>query len=473
MRGRWAALLVAASVVGLGGCAAVAVDPSMGFGGAASIVKERSGREVALDPPDGPVRDRVRGLLASGLTVDAAVEIALLDNRNLRALYSDLGVAQADLVQASLLHNPVADATAGFPVAGGTVDLTFGLAVDVIDVLYVPLRKRVAAARFEETKLRVAAGVLDLAWRTETGFYRHQANEQMVEIRRQVAQSTTAAAGLAQRMREAGNLRELDVDAERALAEEAKIQLRLAEVVARESREELNRLMGLWGEDAAWKTASPRLADPPPEAVDLAHLESRAVERSLELAGAERLVAAAAENVGLDRASSLFPEIVVGGRGERNEGDWESGPGLSLPLPFFDHGQARVARAEAELRRAREMHHALAVRVRSVARAARDRLDGHRDLALHYRSVVLPLRERVVRDTELQYNAMQVGPVDLLRAKEQQIDAARGYVDALREYWTARVDVALLLAGGLPSVEPSAPPAALEQLPRFPFPTLR
>lgn len=473
MTRRRIALLLAASAVTFGGCAAVAVDADVDLGRVAGIVEERAGREVAIDLADGTVRDRVRALLAGGLTADSAVDVALLDNRDLRALYTALGVARADVVQASLLHNPVAGASAGVPVAGGTVDLTLGLAMDVVDLLYAPLRQRVAEARFEEALLRVAAGVLDLAWRAEGSFYRHQANEQMAEIRRQVAQSTAAAASLAERMRAAGNLRALDADTERALAEESKIQLRIAEIAARQSREELNRSMGLWGEDAAWELASPRLADPPAQAPDLAHLESRAVERSLELAGAERLVVAAAENVGLDRASGLFPEIVVGGLGERDQGDWEPGPSLSLPLPFFDRGQARVARAEAELRRARETHHALAVRVRSVARAARDRLEGHRDLALHYRNVVLPLRERVVRDTELQYNAMQAGPLDLLRAKEQQIDGARGYVDALREYWTAHADVALLVAGGLPSVEPSAAPPALEQLPRFPFPTLQ
>ena len=99
----WAPLLlVASSVAGLGGCTAVAVDRRGGFGEVAGIVKERAGREVDLDPTDDSARDRVRRLLENGLSADGAAEIALLENRELRALYSDLGVAQADLVQASL-----------------------------------------------------------------------------------------------------------------------------------------------------------------------------------------------------------------------------------------------------------------------------------------------------------------------------------------------------------------------------------
>ena len=86
--------------------------------------------------------------------VDEAVQIALLNNRELQALYSDLGVAQADLVQAGLLKNPIFDAAILFPVAsGGRPKLELSAVWNFLDIFYVPLRKRVAAARFEEAKL--------------------------------------------------------------------------------------------------------------------------------------------------------------------------------------------------------------------------------------------------------------------------------------------------------------------------------
>ncbi len=462
---------------GLGGCAAVPVDPNAGFPQVAKLVSERTGKEVAWTPgveEAAPAREAIETRLENGLSKDDAVEIALLNNRDLQVLYARLGIAQADLVQASLLHNPVLDAAAGFPVGGGMIDLSFGVVVDFIDLLYVPLRKRVATARFEETKLRVAAEVLDLAWRTQRAFSRHQADEQMLEMRRQVAASTNASFELARRLREAGNIRELDLASEHALAEEARLELRLDEVALRESREQLNALMGLWGEEAqTWAVAPARLPDPPREPLDMQRLESRAVERSLDLAAAEQLIVAAAENVGLDRASGLFPELIAGGRGDRDAPDWEPGPTFTLPLPFFDRGQARIARAQAELRQARELRHALAVRIRAIARSTRDRLAGNRDRALHYRDVLLPVREQVLRETQLQYNAMQLGPMEVLRAKEQQIEAAVRYIDALREYWLAHADFGLILAGRLPPTEPGPAAPALEQLPRLPFPALQ
>jgi len=474
---RLALSLIVSMAVGLGGCMAIAVDPHAGFPQVSQLVSERAGKEVAWTPGTEeapPALEAIKARLQDGLSEDEAIQIALLNNRNLQALYTRLGIAQADLVQASLLHNPVFDAAAGFPVGGGIVDLNFGVAMDFIDFLYTPLRKRVATARFEETKLRVAAEVLDFAWRTQTAFSRHQANEQMLEMRRQVAASTAASFVLAQRMREAGNLRELDLASEQALAEEAKLDLRLAEIAVRESREQLSTLMGLWGEEAqAWTVVPTRLPEPPREPPDAERLESRAIERSLDLAAAEQLIVAAAENVGLDRASGLFPEVIVGGKGERDAPEWEPGPTFTLPLPFFDRGQARVARAQAELRQARELRYALAVRIRAVTRTTRDRLAGYRDRALQYRDVLLPVRHRVLQETQLQYNAMQVGPLDLFRAKEQQVEAAVRYIAALQEYWMAQADLALILAGRLPPTEAAPAAPVLEQLPRFPFPTLQ
>ncbi|MBI3246109.1 MAG: TolC family protein [Deltaproteobacteria bacterium] len=464
------------AAAGLNGCTAIAVDPHAGFPQVSQLVNERVGQEIAWVPgPEeaAPVPTTISARLKKGLNETDSVQIALLQNRNLQALYTRLSIAQADLVQASLLHNPVVDLSSGFPVAGGVVDLGFGMAMDFIDLLYTPLRKRVATAQFEETKLRIAAEVLEVVWQTQTAFYRHQANEQMLELRHQVAATTAASSELVRVMREAGNVRELDLASELALAGEAKLDVRLAEIAVRESRERLNILMGLWGEDAQrWTVASVHLPEPR-EPLDAERFESRAIERSLDLAAAEQLIVAAAENVGLDRISGLFPEVIVGGKGERDGSEWEPGPTFTLPIPLFDHGQARVARAQAELRQARELRSALVVHIHAVARSTRDRLSGHRDRAFHYRDTLLPVRERILHETQLQYNAMQVGPLELLRAKEQQIEAGVRYIEALQDYWFAHADLALLLAGHLPPTEPTPTGPALEQAPRFPFPTLR
>ncbi len=471
--------LLAARDAGLGllatalGCVSVPVDPEAGFPALAATIQERAGQRIAWSRGEGDeeIARAVQGLLAGGLCADEAVGVALLNNRDLQATYAELGVAQADLVQASLLHNPVLSVGSG--LGGGPADLLFSLALDVVDLFYVPLRKRTAAADFEEARLLVAGQVLDVAWATRTAFTEHQADEQVLEMRQQIAASTAASFEVARRMREAGNLRELDLARERARAGQARLELREAELAARRSRERLNALLGLWGEGAAWTLVSARLPDPALEPLEAEGLESRAIEQSLDLAAAGRHVAAAAENLGLTRASRFFPELVVGGEGEREGGDWDAGPSAAIPIPLFDRGQARVARGEMELLRARDRLHGIAVRIRAAVRAARDRVIAERERALYYRSEQLPLQDHVVREAQLQYNAMQLGVLELLRAKEEQIATAVRYLETLRAYWLARADLDLLLAGRLPPPEQAGPAPRFQELPRFPFPTLQ
>jgi hypothetical protein len=77
-------------------------------------------------------------------------------------------------------------------------------------------------------------------------------------------------------------------------------------------------------------------------------------------------------------------------------------------------------------------------------------LQGAADRALYYRDVVLPLQGLIVNESQLHYNAMQLGPIELLRAREQQTHATMAYVEALRDYWMAHGDYQQLMTGRLP-----------------------
>jgi cobalt-zinc-cadmium efflux system outer membrane protein len=398
---------------------------------------------------DAQVAEEVRKLSAGQLTADTATQIALLNNRNLQATYAELGVAQADLVQAGLLENPIFDLGARFPLQGGDPTLELGVALGFLNIFYMPLRKRVANAQFEAAKLQVAGDVLDFAASVRAAFYRHQANEQRVVLQQTIVRGLTAALDVAQRLREAGNITALDLAQERALAEEAKLQLAATEMAARQSREQLNDLMGFWGPQIAWDL-DPRLPDLPAQPVAVEGLERQALSHSLDLASARQEMIVAGERLGFNRATALLPDMEAGALAERDTGEWEVGPTLAFPLPLLDQGQARLGRGAVELRRTQHTYYALAVRTRSVARAVRDRVQSAWSQAVYYRDILLPLRERIVNETQLQYNAMQMGVFDLLRSQERQIQTAAAYIDAQLNYWLARTDLDHLLSGRLP-----------------------
>jgi cobalt-zinc-cadmium efflux system outer membrane protein len=435
------------------GCATV--DQRAGFSDVSAEVEARSGKRVVWNPGtelDADVTEEMRRLLGDTLSADEAIQVALLNNRELQALYAELGVAQADLVQAGLLSNPVFDGAVFFPVAGGPAKLDLSVAMSFLDIFYIPLRKRVAAAQFEEAKLRVTGAVLDFAATVRAAFYRHQADEQMLELLETIVQALAVSFNVTERLHEAGNITDLDLARERALVEEAKLQLRAAEVTLRQSRAQLNTVMGLWGEQTAWQVDK-LLPDIPAEPLAFEGLERQALRQSLDLASARQRLIIRGEQVGVSRATTLLPESFLGAGGEREEGEWKVGPVFEFPIPLFSRGQGRIGRAVAELRRAEQEYYALGVRIRSTAGLVQERLQGAEDRARYSRDILLPLRERIVHETFLQYNAMQLGVFELLRAREQQIQAAVAYVETLLDYWLARTELEQLLSGRLPSAE--------------------
>jgi cobalt-zinc-cadmium efflux system outer membrane protein len=440
-----------------GGCTSSKHSSDAGFADVRKSLADRGVSQVEWDTgsaDDARASGAVHALLSRGeMTADDAVQVALLNNRRLQATFEDLGVAQADLVQAGLLRNPVFSADFKFAEGGGGTKVELAVAQEFLDVLQVPLRKRVAAQNFEATKTRVSAAVLDLAGEVRRAFFVHQAARQTLDMRRGVAEATAASFDFARRLRDAGNITALQLARERALDEQSKLDLAAAEADVRATRERLNSLMGLWGADTNWTLAS-RLPDVPEKEVDTESIEPRAVERSLDLAAARAELDAAADALGIRKSMAIFGggDVELGAAAEREaEGGWEVGPAVSVPLPLFDTGSAAVSRAQAELRRARQNYTATAVEVRAAARAARDRLLAARATAERYRTTILPLRHSIVEQTQAENNAMLVGTFDVLRAKQDEIEAGAAYVSALRDYWLARVQFEQVMNGRMAS----------------------
>ncbi len=446
--------LLMALLVALVGCARM--KPGMGFDDVQRAVLDRAGARTHWatgSPEDADVASVVTSMLEQELTADGAVQIALLNNHELQAVYEELNVAQADLVQAGLLRNPVFSAQLRFDTAGGGTGVDLEVVQDFISILSMPLRKGRAGAAFEAAKVRVTAEVLDAAFNARTAFHDYQAAEQVREMRVAVLEATAASYELAERLWSAGNFRDLDFSNERMLHEQSRIDLSAAEAGVVRARERLNERMGLWGAQTRWRAAT-RLPAIPEEDVPAEGLERRAIEASLDLALLRREVEIAARSARIARPFAWLDDADIGVAAEREvEGGWSVGPAFGFPIPLFDQGQAAVGAAGARYRQAAERMVARAVEIRSRVRAAHGVVAEARDRALYYQGVILPLRQRIVDETQLQYNAMQVGAFQLLQAKRDQINAGAEYIAAVHDYWQERAALDQLLRGRMNAVE--------------------
>jgi cobalt-zinc-cadmium efflux system outer membrane protein len=443
----------------LGGCAGAPKDA--GFGDVRQLVSDRTGAIVHWDghtADDQAVALSIAKMLSGQLTADQAVQIALLNNDHIQASFEDLGIAQADLVQAGLLKNPVFDLGVRFPDRGpsGTY-LDFAVAEDFLDVALLPARTKLAAAQFEMAKAQVSQEVLTFAAQTRADFYDCQAAAQMLEFRRAMAQAAAASLEAAKKLHDAGNLNDLDFADERAQEVRARIDAVDAEALATEAREKVTDDMGLTSAQARW-TPAPLPEIPPREIADRG-LELLALSQRQDFAAARQNYFVQIRVLKLTGDTRFVDEANLGAEFEREtDGQWRIGPSLSVPIPIFDQGQARMSRAEAMAIQSLDRVFALATDIRSQVRTARAKLSNARTRALLYRDQVVPIARDVLRQTELQYNGMYVGVFRLLEAKRQQIDAANQYIEALRDYWTARGELEEAVGGRLPADAASTQP---------------
>jgi cobalt-zinc-cadmium efflux system outer membrane protein len=447
-----AARVVAGSLALLTGCAST--DPRPAFEEVQQSVASRTGQDAAWAPTSeeaAALETRVAALLAGELTLERAVQVALLNNPALQATFEEIGVSQADLVEAGLPENPELSGFVRFPSEGQGRNTELSFALNVFDLFVAPARRKIAASELQRTKLRVADEVLGLAADVKAAYFTLQARQQLVERLRRILDLTETAESFAHRLHEAGNIPELELQNQIALFRQSKVDVARAEAEVRADREHLNRLLGLWGAQTAWR-ATPEMPRVPEVEIPLEGLETRAILQRADLGAARWGVDLVGRALALRRKTRFFPVgIHVGVNTEKDlEGPRLTGPELALQLPIFDTGKASIARLEAEHRMAQRRLEARAVNARSEVREARDRMLAARDLALYHKETLLPQRLHILDLTLRYYNMMFKGAFDLLLARQAEVEAEKAHLESWRDYWIAKATLERALGGTLP-----------------------
>jgi outer membrane protein TolC len=453
------AVLAAALTIALSGCASLAPRP--GDDAIQALLGERGGPAVdwsAVGQPE-PERRAISQWLDEEMSVDTAVRVAMLRSPRLQQEYARMGLARAEVLEAVQIANPRLHLSRQYSDAAPGYSRTAGLSMPLVDLLVLPVRARLAGAEFERAQMEIAAAVLAVASDVETAWYRHVAAQQVAEMRTAVAEGADASAELAQRFFDAGNLSELQLKQEQAAASSARIDAARARADAIESRLELNTLLGLSGEEADWAT-SDRLPLPVDKEDEADVLVALVLDSNLELLAARRQAEVLADALGITRGLRWLGGSEIGYERETEaDGTRLRGPSLSLELPLFNQGQARLARAEAHLAGALARVHEAELAAHNGVRLGSQRVQELRSVVDIHRQALIPQREKVVERSQQEYNFMLVGVFELIQAKVKEYDAYQGYLEALRDYWLARVELSRVVGQRLPSGQEQPGPA--------------
>jgi outer membrane protein TolC len=449
----------AASTVFLTGCASFSADG--GFDKVSELTKERTGHAVPAQRTDADgqtARARVTELLKEPLTPEAAIEVALLNNRGLQAKFAELGIAESELVRAGRLKNP--SFSFGRLSAGGAVEIDRAVLFDVLGLLTMPIAKEVGQRRLEQAQYQAAYDAVSLAADVRRAYFEAVAAQELVRFFRQVKETADVSNELAKRMLQAGNFNKLTQMREQAFQADATAQLARATHQATAEREKLSRLLGLDGEQLNFLLPQ-RLPDLPKQPTEAQNAEQTAMEKRLDVLMAKRGAEATARSLGLTKATRLVNVLEVGYQNKSETGGPRSnGYEIELELPLFDFGATRAARAEATYLQAVNRTAEVAVNARSEVREAYSAYRTSYELARHYRDEVVPLRKRISEENLLRYNGMLISVFELLTDAREQVAGVTGYVQALRDFWVAETNLQTALTGRSPGPSSVSPPAA-------------
>lgn len=446
---------------------------ALALAGCASLPSERGYAEThaLIDaqrplPADWSPLDRVAtpDIPATPMGVDDVVMRAFFHNPRIREAYARLGIGRAELEEARRLANPTFGFARLSPQGGDGAQITRSLSLGLTDLLLLPARKRLAEGELDRLQKSVAGEVLALATEVEVAWYEAVGAAQIAAMRDLVAQAAERSAELAQRFFDAGNINRLQLEQERAAATQARIEALAAGADALRARSALGGLIGL-PSGADWRLQT-QLPAPRPAAFSADSLIPLALETRLDLAAAKQAVALREDALGVTRRWRWFGTVEVGYEREREiDGGITRGPSVALGLPLFNQGQGAVARAQAELLQARAELDAQVLAVQNAAHLGIERLTVAATIAERYRAELVPRREAIVARMQERVNYMLAGVFELLVSKQQEYDAYQAYLEAVRDYWTARAELRGAVGGRLPDDDqPLSPTVGVEAI---------
>jgi outer membrane protein TolC len=435
----------------LAGCVTFSEDG--GLGAVSKAVSERIGQQAnwaRTDEELNSVRARVRELLAGPLTPEVAMQIALLNNPSLQASYAEMGIAEADLVQASRWSGPKLSFARLRHGSSGETDYERSIFLDVLGLITIPLSVRAERKRFEAAQARAASEALRLALDTRKAWFAAVAAGETARYMEQAKEAAEASAELARRMTAVGNWSKLNHAREQAFYADTTAQLARARHASTSAREQLTRLMGLWGEDIRFQLPQ-RLPDLPGTVREASDLEAQALAQRLDVQSVRRETESLAKSLDLAKVSRFVSLLEIGALSEKEADESRHrGWGLELRIPIFDFGGARTARAEHLYMQSVNRTLDTAVRARSEVRETYSAYRTSLGLAKHYRDEIVPLRKRISEEVLLRYNGMLMSVFELLADSREQVLAVTGYIEAARDFWLAESDLQMALTGRSP-----------------------
>lgn len=392
------------------------------------------------------------------LTIDQAVDIALRENRDLRAARIQVEEARGRLTQAGVFPNPALESDFIFDsIFANEGERAFSAGISQP----LPLSGRIGAQK-RVARVDIKRTFADLA-DLERGLVRgvHRVFTELLAINEQIKLQDTLISlnnelvGAIKAGIKEGLASEKDLNAVAIALQQARQEKEVLIAQRKSKILELNKLLG----KPSTFSFSPGGKLEYEAARDLNEYNiEKALSQRPDLRFAELNIELARADSGLAKALR-YEDITAGVFYENDRGVFDIaqdeiidadnliGFKLTIPLPFFDRKQGLIAETRARERRAKESVEALKLEIGQEVNDALNRVTTLSALLETYQSGILKTAEDNVKLVEGGYKQGLVGIAEVIQSRQQFATLKSSYINTVRDYQFALND--LQIAAGI------------------------
>ncbi|MCB9772191.1 MAG: TolC family protein [Candidatus Omnitrophica bacterium] len=401
-----------------------------------NLVQEQTGYEAKAA---GDQQD-VESLLSQSLSEDAAVAIAFLNSSVIKAQLSSLGVSEADMREAGILRNPTLSFKTRTSNEGGVKrNKEFEIKQDVFDILFWPLRKKIAGTQFKVSQYETAHQMTDFIKEVRLSYLEWLTAMHKQALAADHFKAQEASLEIARRQKEAGNINTLNMAEAQAIFQKAKIEQLKTKQETRMFTERLRTMLGLTVNQFFMEEML-QIPDLPKEDLVVEELEKKALDRRLDLLMKRQEIKHLEQSQNL-AAAGFLPDLEVGYNQEKEtSGHTLKGAVVEGQVPLFNRNQAQRAGIKASIETAKHQLDVMEQEVLLAVHLGYLNLMTNRQIVEAYQEA-MPLYQQMIKETLYHYNFMLTDVFHLLESKQAELETKKEYVDALKNYWISRIEL--------------------------------
>jgi len=389
----------------------------------------------------------------NAIDLKSAIQLLLSQSPQVRIELAQLGIADAQRLQAELISNPHLSIGALKPEDGGRWQLDVGLSQPLLELFTRPLRRQLADDNLLSVQLRLQSRLQTLIAQTGDAYYDAIAARQHLQVQQQMLDATLARQQLANSLYRAGNMSEnsfLYYDNELRRVQQ---QVKKRQRKAQKKQFELLNLLGMDSYHAI--TLPNQLPVLPAEKFSHSDLLELAKNDRLDMKITAQQLAQLENRRNLIRKENGWRDMSIGINVEREfDGATNVGPEIEFALPIFNRNQGKLATIDAQTTKTQaQLAQALLDADTEIAQALNQMQSAREQLDLITAS--LQVAEKRVTLSNREVNFMLGSPFELLSIKRQEIQLAHDYTNELANYWQARTQLELAIGRALPTPAPA------------------